>query len=41
MYNINFGHAFPRCVIPYGIDTEIDFDDKTITFLESFFDEEE
>lgn len=37
LYNINFGHGYPRCVIPYGIETEVDVDKKTITFLESFF----
>lgn len=21
LYNINFGHAYPRCALPYGIDT--------------------
>ncbi|MDT8719539.1 LD-carboxypeptidase [Clostridium sp. 19966] len=37
MYNINFGHATPRGVIPYGVLTEVDLDKKTITFKESFF----
>lgn len=36
MYNVNFGHAYPRCVLPYGIDVEIDLDIKTISFNESF-----
>jgi Uncharacterized proteins, homologs of microcin C7 resistance protein MccF len=37
LYNMNFGHALPRCVLPYGIETEVDIDKKTITFLESMF----
>lgn len=37
LYNVNFGHAYPRCIIPYGIKTEIDFDNKKITFKEGFF----
>lgn len=37
IYNVNFGHAYPRCIIPYGIETEIDLDKKTIKFKESFF----
>lgn len=37
LYNINFGHAYPRCIIPYGIETEIDMDNKKITFKESLF----
>lgn len=34
-YNINFGHAKPIGIIPYGITTELDCEKKTITFLES------
>jgi muramoyltetrapeptide carboxypeptidase LdcA involved in peptidoglycan recycling len=30
-YNVKFGHAQPRCIIPYGIETEIDLDKKAIT----------
>ena len=30
MYNINFGHATPRCILPYGAETAIDFDNKKI-----------
>lgn len=37
LYNVNFGHAYPRCVIPYGIETEVDLDKKSIAFKESFF----
>lgn len=38
MYNVNFGHAYPRCIIPYGIEIEIDLDIKTITLKESIFE---
>jgi muramoyltetrapeptide carboxypeptidase LdcA involved in peptidoglycan recycling len=34
-YNVNFGHAIPIGVIPYGIQTELDCSKRTITFLES------
>lgn len=37
LYNVNFGHAQPRCVIPYGIEAEVDLDEKTITLNESMF----
>jgi muramoyltetrapeptide carboxypeptidase LdcA involved in peptidoglycan recycling len=37
MYNVNFGHAFPRCIIPYGIDIEIDLDKKELTLKEAIF----
>jgi Uncharacterized proteins, homologs of microcin C7 resistance protein MccF len=40
LYNVNFGHAYPRCVLPYGIETEVDMERRTITFLESMFAEE-
>lgn len=35
IYNVNFGHACPIGVIPYGIQAEIDCDKKKITLLES------
>ncbi|OPJ63942.1 S66 family peptidase [Clostridium oryzae] len=35
IYNINIGHAVPTGILPYGIETEIDCDEKTITLLES------
>lgn len=37
IYNINFGHAFPRTIIPYNMLTEIDLDRKTVKYLESAF----
>ncbi len=35
IYNVNFGHAIPIGILPYGIQTEIDCDKRTITLLES------
>lgn len=37
LYNINFGHAYPRCIIPYGVDAEVDFDNKTFKIVEKIF----
>lgn len=37
IYNVNFGHAYPRCIIPYGIETEVDLDKKVITLKEAIF----
>lgn len=31
MYNINFGHSFPRCILQYNSNVTIDFDKKEIT----------
>lgn len=30
LYNVNFGHSVPRCIIPYDVDATIDFDNKRI-----------
>ena len=38
LYNVNFGHALPRAMIPYGIKCQIDFDNKTIKVIEKIFD---
>lgn len=34
-YNVNFGHAKPIGILPYGIETELNCSKKTIRFLES------
>ena len=38
LYNVNFGHSVPRCILPYGAETTIDFDNKKITIDEPIFD---
>ncbi len=30
LYNVNFGHSIPRCIIPYGAKAIIDYDNKKI-----------
>ena len=35
IYNVNIGHAKPIGILPYGIETELNCDEKTIRFLES------
>lgn len=37
LMNINFGHAAPRTVIPYGLKAEIDFDNKSLKVIEKYF----
>ncbi|MCS4484475.1 LD-carboxypeptidase [Gleimia sp. 6138-11-ORH1] len=32
VYNVNIGHATPRCIIPFGIEAEVDTQKQTITF---------
>lgn len=34
LYNVNFGHSTPRCLLPYNALTKVDFDNKTITIEE-------
>lgn len=36
LYNLNFGHALPRCILPYGIMAEIDFDQQTVKIIEKY-----
>lgn len=37
LYNVNFGHAYPRCVIPYGMKVRVEAGAKKIHFLEEMF----
>lgn len=30
LYNVNFGHSVPRCILPYDAEAIIDFDEKRI-----------
>ena len=30
LYNINFGHSYPRCILPYDALAEVDFENKKI-----------
>lgn len=39
LFNVNFGHAFPRTVIPYGVKSTIDYNDKRITIDEAIFEQ--
>ena len=39
IYNVNFGHSVPRCIIPYGILAELNCDDKMIKIIENIFEE--
>lgn len=32
VYNLNIGHATPRCIIPFGVDAEVDTDRQVIVF---------
>lgn len=32
VYNVNIGHATPRCIIPFGIEAEVDAEKQVIVF---------
>lgn len=34
MYNVNFGHNAPMCILPYGLKVKIDLNNKKIIFME-------
>lgn len=38
LYNVNFGHSVPRCIIPYGAKATVDFDNKIILVDEPIFE---
>ena len=37
LFNLNFGHATPRCILPYGAQVEVNYDLKTVKVLEKMF----
>ena len=39
VYNINFGHAYPRCILPYGVNAEYRHSERKIIFNEPLFNE--
>ena len=38
LYNVNFGHSVPRCILPYDAKTTVDYDNKKIIVNESIFE---
>ena len=39
LYNVNFGHAYPRCILPYNALVAYEHNEKVLRFLESLFQE--
>ncbi|MDN6268204.1 MAG: LD-carboxypeptidase, partial [Tetragenococcus koreensis] len=37
LYNLPFGHAFPRTLLPYGLEVTVNIDKRTVTFDEPYF----
>ena len=38
LYNVNFGHSAPRCIMPYDAETIVDFDNKKIVINSPIFE---
>ena len=34
VFNVNIGHAMPRCIIPFGVDAVVDAEKQVIRFAE-------
>ena len=34
VFNLNIGHAMPRCIIPFGVPAVVDTDSQMIRFME-------
>ena len=32
VHNINIGHSTPRCIIPFGVEAEVNVSKQTISF---------
>ena len=32
VFNVNIGHAMPRCIIPFGVDAVVDVENQVIRF---------
>ncbi|MFT8399656.1 MAG: S66 peptidase family protein [Lentilactobacillus diolivorans] len=37
LFNLNFGHSYPRTIIPYGLKCQINFDRKSVAVIEPWF----
>jgi len=37
-YNASFGHNEPKCIIPYGVQAELNVDNKTFTIIDNAVD---
>ena len=38
LYNVNFGHSVPRCILPYDAKTTVDYDNKKIIVEETILE---
>lgn len=38
LFNLNFGHAYPRCIVPYDAETVVDYDNKKVIINSPIFE---
>lgn len=38
LYNLNFGHSFPRCILPYDAEVTVDYDNQKVYVNSKFLD---
>lgn len=38
LYNLNFGHSVPRCILPYDAETTIDYDNRRVFVNSNIFE---
>lgn len=41
LYNLNFGHSYPRCLIPYDAEVTVDYDNKRVFINSKFLKDEQ
>ena len=34
VFNLNIGHAMPRCIIPFGVEAEVNAEEQIIRFAQ-------
>ena len=34
VFNLNIGHAMPRCIMPFGVEATVDAEEQVIRFTE-------
>ena len=34
VFNLNIGHAMPRCIMPFGVPAEVDAEQQVICFAD-------
>lgn len=40
LFNLNFGHSYPRCILPYDAETTVDYDNKRVIINTPIFEKE-